>query len=631
MKKNLHFLKTMALGVLVLMSVTAKAADFTTGNIVVALGEVGLAASPASAVSLLEFNTTTENQALPVQTINLNATAGSTMLTTCGFGEFQLQNSEDGYWLVAMGYNAAAGSATATYKAANKSMIKIGKSGVPSYTELPLLVTNPTRSIATVDGSAYWMNPYGIYGYFSDQSAVVPATSITTGIMSVTGTVHRHLRIFKNKLYAMNGANIFYSETELPTTAATATNSFFALTGAASGGFQFFDMDADVSTGWNGTGFDAIYVADAAAGLKKFYWDATLPTPAWVNKGTYANQPSAPKGYVGMAARMESGMPTFYVCQTSSSVLLANQLVRIVDSSMPGDALTATSTVLATADATHSFRSVGFVPTAITATAPDAPTAVSITAGDAQLSVAFTAPASDGGSPITNYRYSLDGGLTFPRAIAQTTSPLVITGLTNGTTYAVQIKAMTKFFDSPATASVSATPNNGPTAPAAPTALTVTEGDTKLTVAFTAPTSDGGSPITNYSYSTNGGFAYTECSPVQTTSPVVITGLTNGTTYIVKIKAVNAIGAGDAASIIGTPVAPAGVNQVNANLYTVFANNSGIQIQSADQQAYKIVNTVGQTIAKGRITSNNQFIPLIAKGIVLVQINNQLTKVLLAN
>ena len=533
MKTNLLFLKTMALGVLVLMSVTAKAADFTTGNIVVALGDAGTA---ASAVSLLEYNTTTENQALPVQTINLNSTAGSTMFTTGVFAECQLQNSEDGYWLVTMGYNADAGSATATYKASNKSMIKIGKSGIPSYTELPQLVNNPTRSIATVDGSAYWMNPFGIYGYFSDQSAVVPATSITTGIMSVTGTVHRHLRIFKNKLYAMIGANIFYSDTELPTTAATATNSFFTLTVTQSGGFQFFDMDADVSTGWNGTGFDVIYVADAAQGLKKFYWDATLPTPAWVLKGTYANRPTAPKGYVGMAARMESGMPTFYVCQTSTSVVLANQLVKIVDSSMPDDAIMATSTVLATADATHSFRSVGFVPTAITASAPDAPTVDSITAGDAQLYISFTAPASDGGSPITNYRYSLDGGLTFPRAIAQTTSPLVITGLTNGTTYSVQIKAMNKFWDGPATASVSATPN------------------------------------------------------------------------------------------IGTALA-----QFNANSFKVLAYNGGIQIQSADQQAYKIVNTVGQTIAKGRITSNNQFIPLIAKGIVLVQINNQLTKVLLAN
>ncbi|MCX6309347.1 MAG: fibronectin type III domain-containing protein [Bacteroidia bacterium] len=608
----------------------AQAADFTTGNIVVALGEVGLPASPASAVSLLEFNTTTENQTSTVQSINLNATAGSTMLTTCGFGEFQLQNSEDGYWLVAMGYNAAAGSATATYKAANKSMIKIGKSGVPSYTELPLLVTNPTRSIATVDGSAYWMNPYGIYGYFSDQSAVVPATSITTGMMSVTGTVHRHLRIFKNKLYAMNGANVFYSDTELPTTAATATNSFFTLTGAASGGFQFFDMDADVSTGWNGTGFDAIYVADAAAGLKKFYWDATLPTPAWVNKGTYANQPSAPKGYVGMAARMESGMPTFYVCQTSSSVVLANQLVRIVDSSMPGDAIMATSTILATADATHSFRSVGFVPTAITATAPDAPTAVSITPGDGQLSVAFTAPASDGGSPITNYRYSLDGGLTFPRAIAQTTSPLVITGLTNGTAYSVQLKAMNKFFDSPATASISATPSGGPTAPEAPTALTVTEGNAQLSVAFTAPASDGGSAITNYKYSINGGFTYFPCVPAQTTSPIIISGLTNGTTYVAKIRAVNAIGDGSVATITGTPNATVGLHSSNVHVM-IFATYGGIQVQSGDEQAYKIVNTLGQTIAKGTITSNSQFIPIPSKGMICVQMNGQVTKVVLTN
>ncbi len=61
----------------------------------------------------------------------------------------------------------------------------------------------------------------------------------------------------------------------------------------------------------------------------------------------------------------------------------------------------------------------------------------------------------------------------------------------------------------------------------------------------------------------------------------------------------------------------------------VFAYNGGIQIQSAEHQAYKIVNTVGQIIAKGTITSNNQFVPVNSKGILCVQTNGQTTKILL--
>lgn len=94
------------------------------------------------------------------------------------------------------------------------------------------------------------------------------------------------------------------------------------------------------------------------------------------------------------------------------------------------------------------------------------------------------------------------------------------------------------------------------TAPAAPTISSITPGNQELSVAFTAG-SDGGSAITNYKYSTNNGSSYTAVSPAATTSPIVITGLTNGTTYNVKIRAVNAVGDGaESAASSGTPVAP---------------------------------------------------------------------------
>ncbi len=101
-------------------------------------------------------------------------------------------------------------------------------------------------------------------------------------------------------------------------------------------------------------------------------------------------------------------------------------------------------------------------------TAPLAPTITSITPSNAQLSVAFTA-GSDGGSAITSYKYSTDGGTTFlTRQTGTTASPIVITtlssdgttSLTNGTSYNVKIKAVNAIGDGTATSSTAAIPGN---------------------------------------------------------------------------------------------------------------------------------------------------------------------------
>ncbi|MBM3431927.1 MAG: fibronectin type III domain-containing protein [Bacteroidetes bacterium] len=199
--------------------------------------------------------------------------------------------------------------------------------------------------------------------------------------------------------------------------------------------------------------------------------------------------------------------------------------------------------------------------------APAAPTITSITPGDAQLSVAFTA-GSDGGSAITNYQYSTDGGTSWRnRASGTTASPLVIstlstdgtTALTNGVSYNIQIRAVNAVGGGTATASTAATPR---TTPSAPTITGITPGNQQLSVAFTAPSSDGGAAITDYKYSTDGGGSFTSAS--STTSPIVITGLTNGTSYNVQIRAVNA--AGDGTATASTAAIP---------LVTFYSKSSG--------------------------------------------------------
>jgi titin len=224
---------------------------------------------------------------------------------------------------------------------------------------------------------------------------------------------------------------------------------------------------------------------------------------------------------------------------------------------------------------------VSTVSTAVTpATTPSAPTITAISPSNGSLSVAFTAGAN-GGSAITTYKYSTDGGSTFrTRDLRTPASPLVITkasgtesNLVNGTLYNIQIKAVNTIGDGTPTDSTSATPA---TVPTVPTVGSITSGDASLSVAFTAG-ANGGSVITNYEYSTNGGSTYKSRATTGTISPLVITtvsngaeSLVNGTNYNVRIRAVNAIGKSVATSSTGAiprtvPGAPTSVSGTAGN------------------------------------------------------------------
>ena len=181
-------------------------------------------------------------------------------------------------------------------------------------------------------------------------------------------------------------------------------------------------------------------------------------------------------------------------------------------------------------------------------TTPAAPTALSAAPVDGGAEVSFT-PGSDGGNTISNYAYRVDDGAWTAFSPAQTTSPLTISGLTNGTTYSIKIRAVNNAGQGAESASVSVTPES---APSAPTGLSATPQDEGASISFT-PGSDGGSAITNYEYQLDGG----DWEPAGTTSsPVVITGLTNGTRYSVKIRGVNGIGDGKGAASSAVNVTP---------------------------------------------------------------------------
>ena len=196
---------------------------------------------------------------------------------------------------------------------------------------------------------------------------------------------------------------------------------------------------------------------------------------------------------------------------------------------------------------------------------PDAPTSPVAIASNSQASVAFSAPASNGGSAITGYTVtSSPGGLTATGA----SSPLTVTGLTNGTFYTFTVVATNAVGNSVASAaSVGVTPISILGAPTSPVA---TASNSQASVAFSAPASNGGSAITGYTVTSSpGGLTATGAN-----SPLTVSGLTNGTAYTFTVVASNAAGssANSVASAAVTPLLLASCGAfVASGVYKVFA------------------------------------------------------------
>ena len=132
-------------------------------------------------------------------------------------------------------------------------------------------------------------------------------------------------------------------------------------------------------------------------------------------------------------------------------------------------------------------------------------------------------------------------------------------------------------FVAPGPTSPTAQLPNSAAAPGAPVLDSATAGDSSADLAWTAPTSNGGADISDYEYRLDGSGGWTSLSTTGTSATV--TGLTNGVTYSIEIRAVNEAGNSSASNSVNvTPIGPAlnptfGTSSSTADGFTVQVSN----------------------------------------------------------
>jgi hypothetical protein len=191
-------------------------------------------------------------------------------------------------------------------------------------------------------------------------------------------------------------------------------------------------------------------------------------------------------------------------------------------------------------------------------TAPAAPAIGTATAGNTTATVRWTAPTDDGGSAITGYSVKVlnatEQQVGALRTAGATATSLTVTGLTNGTSYHFQVAATNSVGTGAYSASSNTITPAATTAPSAPLIGTPSQGaigDPLTAIArWSAPTNDGGSPITGYRvYILQMSSSASDATVVSTTTSAILSATARQRSFTLapgnyrfQVTAINAIG-----------------------------------------------------------------------------------------
>ena len=265
-------------------------------------------------------------------------------------------------------------------------------------------------------------------------------------------------------------------------------------------------------------------------------------------------------------------------------------------------------------------------PTGSTPT-PAAPTGLSAEAGNAQVVLTWTDPEDDSitGYQVQQRKGSADwGGWTAMSGSAASTTRHTVTGLDNDSQYSFRIRSQNGGGNSPQSAVVRATPAAPAPVPAKPSGFGATKGDRWVYLTWSNPSD---ASITRWEYrqkSGNGNYGSWErmTSSGAATVKHQITGLTNGTAYRFRIRAVNGNGNGAASDEVTStpnpapaPVLTGATSTTNRNLtltWTHAGTTPGDYVNGANSNAgvfwqtgHRLKGTTTWTAYGGNVSSAN--------------------------
>ena len=178
---------------------------------------------------------------------------------------------------------------------------------------------------------------------------------------------------------------------------------------------------------------------------------------------------------------------------------------------------------------------------------PGAPTIGLATSANARASIKFVAPSSTGGKAITGYTASCVTGTAAALTASGTSSPINVTGLSNGSTYLCSVAAKNSMGTGASSGTVSVALAAVTAKPGTPVVSGLTAGTAQISVAFTA-----GSGGTASSYTATCSSTSASKTTSGSSSPLVVTGLTGGTSHSCTVKATNTSGTSAVSNTLST-------------------------------------------------------------------------------
>jgi len=496
----------------------------------------GVLATPANAAAVVSWTAPTSTGGSPITGYTVTASPGGATATTSGATSATVSGLLNG-----MAY-------TFTVTAANAGGTSLASSASAAVT--PRTAPGAPTAVSATPGGA--------------QAVVTWTAPASNGGSAITG-------------YTVTASRGGATATTSGATSATVSGLLngmaytFTVTAANAGGTSLASSASAAVTPRTVPGVPTAVTASAGNGVAVVSWTAPASNGGFPITGYTVT--ASPDG----ATATTSGATSATVTGLTNGMAY---MFTVTATSSVGTSLAS----LASAAVTPSVRTV-----------PGAPTGVSATAGNAQAVVSWTAPASDGDSAITGYSVMVVNAATSVqvgalRPAAADARSLTVTGLVNGTAYTFTVTATNATGISPASAaSAAVTPR---TVPGAPAAVTASAGNGVAVVSWTAPVSNGGSPITGYTVTAAPGGATATTSGA---TSVTVTGLTNGTAYTFTVTAANAAGTSLApltsASVTPrtVPGAPTGVLATAGNAQVVVSWTAPASIGGSAITGYSVM------------------------------------------